>query len=178
MEKRISKVNISSAGGTASPGSKTCKVTIPNAWVTALGIDELHREIELTFDGNQVNLTRSINIKEFASQRLADKHNVHRLQYYDGSTLCTTIIADFTSKDIKVENYVSNPVKTAFGNNILPTWDDFYYFLHERCIPSQRAGLREYLEAIGVGEFDPLEIIKKTEGRTAEDNQWLEMEAM
>ena len=52
---------------------------------------------------------------------------------------------------------------------------DFQAFLEERCIPRQRAGLREYLEAIGVAEYDPLQIIRKTQGRMAEDQQWLEV---
>jgi len=47
--------------------------------------------------------------------------------------------------------------------------------LQERCLPKERAGLPEYLETIGVGEYDPVEIINKTAGRMAEDNQWLEM---
>jgi len=67
---------------------------------------------------------------------------------------------------------------TAFGNNTLPTWEDFKLFLEDRCLPRQRAGLQEYLDAIGVGEHDPIEIISKTAGRMAEDNQWLEMEAL
>ena len=70
---------------------------------------------------------------------------------------------------------MADPVKTAFGNNPHPTWDDFQAFLEERCIPRQRAGLREYLEAIGVAEYDPLQIIQKTKGRMAEDQQWLEV---
>ena len=49
-------------------------------------------------------------------------------------------------------------------------------FLEDRCIPRSRAGLREYLEAIGVDKYDPLEIIQKTEGRMSEDNQWLKVE--
>jgi hypothetical protein len=47
--------------------------------------------------------------------------------------------------------------------------------LEERCIPRQRAGLREYLEAHGLDEYDPLAIIKKTKGRMAEDDQWMEV---
>lgn len=76
---------------------------------------------------------------------------------------------------MSAENHVADPVKTAFGNNPRPTWDDFQAFLEERCIPRQRAGLREYLEAIGVAEYDPLQIIRKTQGRMAEDQQWLEV---
>jgi hypothetical protein len=77
---------------------------------------------------------------------------------------------------LKAVNHIYDPVKTAFGNNLLPTWEDFQFFLQERCIPRQRAGLQEYLETIGVSEYDPVEIINKTAGRMAEDNQWLEMD--
>ena len=69
-----------------------------------------------------------------------------------------------------------NQSKTAFGNNKLPTWEDFMNFLEERCIPKERSGIREYLEAIGVAEYNPLEIIKKTKGKMAEDKQWIEIE--
>jgi hypothetical protein len=43
-------------------------------------------------------------------------------------------------------------------------------------VPRQRAGLREYLEALGVDQYDPIAIIEKTAGRMAEDNQWLSIE--
>ena len=39
----------------------------------------------------------------------------------------------------------------------------------------ERAGIREYLEALGLVEYDPLEIIKRTQGRMAEDDQWIEV---
>ena len=83
--------------------------------------------------------------------------------------------APLSVRTSRQENYVADPVKTAFGNNPHPTWADFQAFLEERCIPRQRAGLREYLEAIGVAEYDPLQIIQKTKGRMAEDQQWLEV---
>ena len=76
------------------------------------------------------------------------------------------------------ENHTKNIVKTAFGENGIPNWDDFERFLEERCMPKSRAGIREYLETIGVDEYNPIEIIKKTKGRMAEDKQWLELEEM
>ena len=51
-------------------------------------------------------------------------------------------------------------------------------FLEERCIPRQRAGLREYLETLGLSEYDPIAIIQKTKGRMAEDAQWLEVQEL
>ena len=178
MERRIAKMNISSAGGTASNGSRTCKVTLPTSWVEAMGIDENHRELELAFDEQTITLSRRLDGSEFAARQLARGHEVRVLRLYDGDTLCSTIYADFTGHALAVENQAVSLVKTAFGNNPLPDWKDFQRFLEERCIPRQRAGLREYLEALGLEEYDPLTIIEKTGGRMAEDQQWLTMEVL
>ena len=178
MEKRYAKINISSAGGTAAKGAKTYKATLPTSWVNALGICETQRELELSFDGRQIVLSRRLTGEDFAAQKLAQKHDVRLFHFFEGDRLCTAIYADFTDKTLTAENHINNPVKTAFGNNALPTWADFHAFLEERCLPRDRAGLREYLETIGVGGYDPLEIIKKTSGRMAEDNQWLEMKRL
>lgn len=178
MERRIAKINISSAGGTASSGSRTCKVTLPTSWVEEMGIDRDRRELELTFDGTTITLSRRLSGPEFAARRLARRHEVRVLRLYDGDTLCSTIYADFTGQAVAVENQPVPLVKTAFGNNPLPSWEDFQRFLEERCVPPQRAGLREYLEALGLEEYDPLAIIEKTGGRMAEDRQRLTMEVL
>jgi hypothetical protein len=103
-------------------------------------------------------------------------NNLKKLSFYDDKQLCTVIYADFTDKTLKVKNHTEDIIKTAFGNNNLPTWEDFMNFLEERCIPRERSGIREYLEEIGVAEYNPLEIIKKTKGKMAEDKQWIEIE--
>lgn len=178
MERRMAKVNISSAGGTASKDSKTCKVTLPTAWVDAMGVTVQRRELELTFDGTKIALSRHLNGSEFVAQQLAQGHELRALRFYDRENLCSTIYADFTGQTVVVENQAVSPIKTAFGNNLFPTWEDFQGFLAERCIPRQRAGLREYLEALGLDEYDPLAIIEKTGGRMAEDQQWLSIEVL
>lgn len=178
MEKRKAKVNISAAGGTAGKGAKTCKVTLPTAWVEALAISEENREIELGFDGTKIILSPILSGTEFAAQKRSLRHEVRLLRFYESDKLCTTIYADFSDETLIAENHIDDPVKTAFGNNTLPDWADFQAFLQERCIPRERAGLREYLEALDLAEYNPLEIIQKTGGRMAEDRQWLEIEVL
>lgn len=178
MERRTAKVNISSAGGTATKGSKTYKLTLPTKWMEAMEIDETYREMELTFDGAAVTLSRRLSGPEFAERQLAQGHQVRVLRLYDGDELCSTVYADFTQQAVVVENEPVSHVKTAFGNNLLPDWEEFQGFLSERCIPRQRAGLREYLDALGLEEYDPLSIIEKTGGRMAEDQQWLTIEVL
>lgn len=178
MERRMATVNFSSAGGTAGKGAKTCKITLPRSWLAALAVDEAHRQMELSFDGSQISLAPYLPFTRFSEAKKALGHSLRRFRFYDGPRLCSTIVADFTDHTLRVRNEAVPPEKTAFGKNLSPDWADLERFWEERCIPRQRAGLREYLEAIGVADYDPLAIIQKTQGRMAEDQQWLEVEAL
>lgn len=178
MEQRTARINFSAAGGTASSNATTCKVTIPTKWVKKLGLDAAHRNVELLFDGNRIVLMPTITDVDFVKQKKRLGHSVYRLDYYDRELLCTTIYADFTDELLVVENHAADPVKQAFENNLRPNWEDFQEFLRERCVPKERAGLREYLNTLGLVEYDPWEIIRITEGRMAEDHQWLRIEVL
>lgn len=178
MEQRIGNVIIQSPGGTAAKGSSTYKVSLPSAWVKAMGITGDDRQIELRFDGDSIRITKRQDLNAFLESKRRRGDRVMLLSYFDKDTLCTRIAADFSGHTVCVQNHVSDCQRTAFGNNPSPTWKDFEEFLEERCIPRTRAGLREYLEALGLDEYDPLEIIKKTGGKMAEDSQWIQMEAV
>lgn len=178
MEQRNAKVNISSAGGTASNGSRTYKVTLPTKWLKEMGVTEGQRELHLEFDGTKIVLSRPLDGARFAKRQLAMGHRVKILRFFEGNTLCSIIYADFTEHTLTVENQDVPLLKTAFGNNQFPNWKDFMDFLEERCVPRQRAGLREYLEALELAEYDPIAIIEKTGGRMAEDRQWLSIEVL
>ena len=176
MEHRTGKIIVSSAGGTAASSSKTYKVSIPSLWIREMGLSDSKRNVEFMFDGNCIYITAEKSTEEFVSQKQAMGHSLKKLSYYDDKVLCTVICADFTDKTLKAKNYTDDVVKTAFGNNKLPIWEDFMEFLEERCIPKERSGIREYLEAIGVAEYNPLEIVGKTKGKMAEDSQWIKVE--
>lgn len=178
MEKRLSKISISSAGGTASPGSKTYKLSLPSSWLAQMGIDENSRQMELSFDGQSITATPYLSFDEFTRNKLALNHSLYSIRYFDNDTLCTVIHADFTDKTLRICNYTNELVKTAFGKNEFPSWEDLSMFLEERCISHNREGLREYLDVLGLDEYSPLDIIKKTEGRMAEDNQWIALEEL
>ena len=178
MEKRYGKLIASYAGGTAAKGSKTYKVSIPSNWVKELGLDEKNRNIELVFDGEKICIQPETSAEEFVLKKKEKAHKLYRISFLDREILCTVIYADFTDNTIKIENHTENVLKTAFGNNFNPLWTDFEDFLRERCISKDRSGIREYLEAIGMDEYNPFEIIKRTEGRMAEDNQWVRVEVI
>ena len=176
METRLGKINASKAGGTAGSGSKTYKLSLPSAWVNAMGLAGDGGRVSLSFDGEEITIRPKQNMEQYRMSRLAQGHKLLEIRYYNAKTLCTLIYADQTAQDLLAENYTEQAVKTAFGKNPVPSWPDLESFLEERCIPCQRAGLREYLETLGLDEYDPLAIIQKTKGRMAEDDQWMEVQ--
>lgn len=178
MEQRQGKIIIHASGGTAGKGANTYKLTLPSVWMKEIGISENDREVELSFDGKTIAIAKRLTTDEFVSAKREQGHSLMKLLYFDGDKLCTTIIVDETECVLRIENHTDRVVKTAFGNNLVPTWEDLQHFLEERSIPRARAGLREYLDAIDVEEYCPLEIIKKTEGRMAEDEQWIRIEVL
>ena len=178
METRRGKVTASKAGGTAGSGAKTYKLSLPSAWVAAMGLNDNGGRVTLSFDGEAITVRPQQSMAQYRASRLSQGHELLEIRYYNGDALCTLIYADRTAQDLLAENYTAQAVKTAFGKNVLPSWADLASFLEERCIPRQRAGLREYLETLGLDEYDPLAIIKKTKGRMAEDDQWMEVQAL
>ena len=174
MERRIANLIVGKAGGTAGKDSKTYKVSLPNKWIVELGLAD--SEMEIAFDGERIIISPHLSVDQFSENKKSLGHRLMKLSFYDKDVLCSKIVADFTDKTVSVQNTTEHIVKTAFGNNNVPTWEDFQNFLEERCVPRSRSGIREYLEAIGVDEYNPLAIIKKTSGRMAEDNQWIQLE--
>ena len=98
-----------------------------------------------------------------------------RLNYMNRNKLCTTIDVDFKHEKIKIKNYTDKTPLRAFGVVENPTWEDFQWFLRDRCFPETRAHLKWVLDDVGVPFYDPLMIIEKTQGRMAEDQQWIEV---
>ena len=176
MEIRNGNLILGKAGGTASAGSRTYKLALPSSWIKELGLGEDARAVELRFDGRQIVVGKRQTLEEFREAGIAEGHEMTECRYYNRDQLCTRIYADGTTKELKAENYTDSAYRTAFGQNQNPTWRDFQAFLESRCIPRQRAGLQSYLESIGVEDYDPIQIIQKTEGRMAEDEQWLQIQ--
>ncbi len=99
-----------------------------------------------------------------------------RLDFMHQRRVCTKIFVNFKEKKIRITNSVSNPIYTAFGVIENPTWEDFRDFLSERCFPPERSMGKSILSQLNIiSGYDPLEIIKKTGGRMAEDNQYIKI---
>lgn len=98
------------------------------------------------------------------------------VKLYSPRGLGTIIHADYKSQTVRIENKTDKILDTAFGVNQNPSWKEYEAFLEDRCFPRTRDKLKLVLADIGVSCYDPIQIIKKTKGRMAEDNLWLEIE--
>ena len=172
IEQRKAKILIKKAGGTAGADAKNYRVALPSAWINELGIDEESREVVLQFDGESITIRRAVSggYSDFVDTARRHGHELLVLHFYDGNALCTKICADRTMRTLAIENHTADVLRTAFGVNQNPTWDDLQELLESRCVPRQRDGLRYYLAELGLEKYEPLEIIRRTEGRMAEDN--------
>lgn len=97
------------------------------------------------------------------------------LHFMDRKGICTIIRANYKTQTVEIENKTDMLIHTAFGVNEHPTWEDYEFFLEDRCVPRTRHMLKLYLKELGLDHYDPLDIIRKTKGRMAEDTQWIEI---
>lgn len=98
------------------------------------------------------------------------------IKFYNQDTLETTIYADYQKQTIQIENHTDDILHLAFGVNQHPSWEDFESFLEDRCPPRTRQNIKEILESLDLQYYDPIAICAKTEGRTAEDNSWMDID--
>lgn len=178
MNTRTANLIVGTSGGTAGENATNFKLALPSTWIKEMGLTPEQRQVELHFDGASIVITRKLSFAEFLEASRHTGHKVLLLSCYSGDTLCARIAADETEKTVCVENLAADCLKLPFGNNKNPIWEDYQHFLEDRCIPKTRAGLQEYLEAIGVDSYEPLEIIRKTQGHMAEDDLWLTVEEL
>ena len=176
METRTANLIIGTSGGTAGGNATNYKLALPSTWIKEMGLTPEQRQVELRFDGASIVITRKLPFAEFLEASRHAGHKVLLLSCYSEDTLCARIAADETGETLHVENLATDYLKLPFGNNPNPSWADYQHFLENRCIPKTRAGLQEYLETIGLDSYEPLEIIRKTQGRMAEDDLWLTVE--
>ena len=176
METRTANLIIGTSGGTAGGNATNYKLALPSTWIKEMGLTSERRQVELRFDGTSIVITRKLSFAEFLEASRHAEHKTLLFSCYSGDALCARIAADKAEQTICVDNLTADYLKLPFGNNPNPSWADYQHFLEDRCVPKTRAGLQEYLEAIGVDSYEPLEIIRKTQGRMAEDDLWLTVE--
>lgn len=144
----------------------------------ALTEQDLQKIIELQRGGKTTNEIAEIfgvsrqTISKYLNKQ-PDGDWAMRLDFMFRQKVCTEIYVDFIGKRIRIINRTDDIMKCAFGKNEKPTWQDFEEFLEDRCMPRSRAYSKTILRRIGLDNYDALQLIELTKGRTAEDNQYI-----
>ena len=99
-----------------------------------------------------------------------------RLFYMYKQYICTIIDVNIIKQEVKIKNFTNNILFRAFGVNEKPTFLDYNDFLKSRCFPETRDKIKLVLQDLDIPFYDPFLIIKKTEGRMAEDDFWIKIE--
>jgi len=130
------------------------------------------QDIALQFNTSRQTISKYLSpSKRFET----DQFVTMRMKLMHENTLCTIIDIDFMHQQIYITNVTNDIIHRAFGVVKTPTWEDFEFFIESRCVPKSRSNIKNILRDIGVSSYDPLQIIEKTKGRMAEDNQWIEI---
>ena len=97
------------------------------------------------------------------------------LQYRSNGTLTTEIWVDYRTNSVRIKDYTDDVWETAFGANKNPTIKDFEDLLEDRCFPRSGDAMKLRLRELGLGYYEPLEIVKKTKGAVKGDYFTLEV---
>lgn len=101
------------------------------------------------------------------------KRTVREMEFLFQEELCTRIYVDFQNEKVEIENFTDDNIRRAFGCKNQVSWQDFQGFLEERCFPRSRDRMKHVLKDLGISTYDPWQIIQVTQGRMAEDKQWI-----
>lgn len=100
------------------------------------------------------------------------KENILEFDFLYMDMLCTSVKANFTTGVVERVDYVNEPILTVFGK-LEPNIDNLLLFFQERVFPDTRPDTYDMLEFMGLKEYNPLDICKKTHGKCWEDEMWI-----
>lgn len=90
MEVRKLKIMFQKSGS----GSVNTRIAIPLSWVREIGVNEKEREVEVSFDGENI-IIHKLNCNRFYDGSIVSKENLRKILIDDGSK------GDMTEKEIK-----------------------------------------------------------------------------
>lgn len=96
-----------------------------------------------------------------------------RFQYLERDQVTAEVEVDYAAKTVMVKSLTTNIYALPFGVRQNPTMADLNRFFESRCFPKERRNCRQLLEDLGLEDYIPLEIVRKTHGRQLEDYCWI-----
>jgi len=99
-----------------------------------------------------------------------------RFQYMERDQVTADVQVDYETKTVIYTPHTKDIYALPFGTRMNPTIADVSRFFQSRCFPKERRNCKQLLEDLGLEEYNPLEIVKKTHGRQLEDYCWIKFE--
>ena len=99
-----------------------------------------------------------------------------RFKYMERNQVTADVEVDYAAKKVKYTPYTENVYALPFGVRKNPTITDVTRFFESRCFPKERRNCKQLLEDLGLEEYIPLDIVRKTHGRQLEDYCWIKFE--
>ena len=99
-----------------------------------------------------------------------------RFQYMKLNQTTADVEVDYSAKTVVYRPYTEDVYALPFGVNKTPTIADVVRFLESRCFPKERSNCKQILKDLGLDEYTPLEIVRKTHGRQYEDFCWVKFD--
>lgn len=100
---------------------------------------------------------------------------VLKFDYLNKDTICTSVEADSDTGEVKVVDYTDFIYHTVFGKRP-HTIEELNDFFESRCFPEGRADRKDLLTGLGLSQYNPLDIVRKTHGVQYSDWSWIRFE--
>lgn len=133
-------------------------------------IEILNNMDKYTSDNNIKYFSRDLKITD---DKAFDNNDTVRLLYMSKDKVMTVIDVNDKEEKIKIKNFTDKIFFRAFGINENPSWNNYQEFLEDRCVPRTRYNIDEILKDMGMTEYNSFEFIKRTQGRMADDKEWI-----
>ena len=98
-----------------------------------------------------------------------------KFNFMDGNDqIITAVSVNPLTKKVKIKNYTDDIMDRAFGVNENPTYQDVLDFFESRTFPRNRVSIDDILKSMGLKEYDPYKMCKKLQGRTEQDDFYID----
>lgn len=98
--------------------------------------------------------------------------NILEFEFLYRDMICSSVVVNFTTGVVECMDFVEEPILTVFGRQE-HSIENLLDFFEERVFPEERDDTKGMLEFMGLKEYNPLDICRKTHGKCWEDEMWI-----
>jgi len=95
--------------------------------------------------------------------------------YMNKDVVCSHVEVDLTTKEIKCEDFTDIKPHLVFAKRP-HTIENLNFFFESRCFPRGRKDEKDLLQYLGLMQYNPLDIVRKTHGAMYKDFCWIRFE--